>query len=128
MFKRCRTPQEDYNYLNTCNFVLVAHDGKADPVFNYANQHALNLWEMSWEEFTNLPSRKSAEEDLRSDRAKMLKEAEEKGYFSNYSGVRISKTGKRFRIKNATVFNVYNDNDEKIGQAAYFTEIEPLSE
>lgn len=122
------SPQEDFDEVNKQNFVLVAHDGQPDPVFNFANQFALNLWEMTWDEFTSLHSRKSAEPQLRAERAELLKNVEKNGFYDQYSGVRISKYGKRFLIKNATVFNVYNDLNVKIGQAAYFKEIEPVSD
>ena len=41
--------------------VIVSHGTQDDPIFNYGNQAALSLFEMSWEQFTQLPSRKSAE-------------------------------------------------------------------
>ena len=37
-------------------FALVSHDTNSDPIFNYANRTALKLFEMTWEEFTALPS------------------------------------------------------------------------
>ena len=33
----------------------------SDRLFNYGNRRALELWELSWEEFTCMPSHKSAE-------------------------------------------------------------------
>ena len=103
-------------------YVLLAHDASNDPIFNYANQTALKLFEMSWEEFTNMPSKYSAESDERSKREKFLAEVEEKGYSKNYSGIRISKTGRRFEIKNVILWNVYDSENKKIGQAALFDE------
>ena len=44
-------------------FVVMSHGAESDPIFNYANQCALKLFEMTWEKFINLPSRFSAEED-----------------------------------------------------------------
>ena len=42
-------------------FAVVSHDTASDPIFNYANLKALELFELNWEEFTRLPSRLSAE-------------------------------------------------------------------
>ncbi|HTN40543.1 MAG TPA: MEKHLA domain-containing protein, partial [Asticcacaulis sp.] len=79
---------------------IVSHGIEADPIFRYANAQALKLWEMHWDSFTRLPSRLSAEAagDIQSDRDALLKAALTKGWVDNYSGVRISSTGRRFDI------------------------------
>jgi len=103
-------------------YVLLAHNAFNDPIFNYANQTALSLFEMSWEEFTNMPSKYSAESDERGQREKFIAEVEAKGYSKDYSGIRISKTGRRFEIKNVILWNVYDSENNRIGQAALFDE------
>lgn len=103
-------------------FVLVSHNTADDPVFNYANEAALDLFEMSWEEFTSMPSRHSAEPVNREERERLLKNVTEKGFIDDYSGVRISGTGKRFLIKNGIVWNVFDENGNYYGQAATFNE------
>jgi hypothetical protein len=103
-------------------YVLLAHNASDDPIFNYANQSALDLFEMSWDEFTNMPSKYSAESDERGNREKFINEVEAKGYSKDYSGIRISKTGKRFEIKNVILWNVYDSENKRIGQAALFDE------
>jgi len=107
-------------------FALVSHNTMEDPVFNYANETALKLFEMSWDEFTALPSRKSAEPLNRQDRARLLMSVTEKGYIDDYSGVRISSDGKRFRINNAIVWNVIDRYGNYRGQAAKFDDWEFL--
>jgi len=104
------------------DYVLLAHNATEDPIFNYANQTALNLFEMTWEEMTNLHSRYSAESDERGKREKFLAEVAEKGYSKDYSGIRISKTGRRFEIKDVMLWNVYDSENNRIGQAALFKE------
>jgi hypothetical protein len=104
------------------DYILLAHNASNDPIFNYANQRALQLFEMSWDEFTNMPSKYSAESDERGKREKFLAEVEEKGYSKDYSGIRISKTGKRFEIKNVILWNVYDSENIRIAQAALFEE------
>ena len=107
-------------------FALVSHDTVSDPVFNYANLKALELFELSWEDFTRLPSRLSAEPVNQVERKRLLAEVTEKGYIDHYKGVRISSTGKRFQIKNAVVWNLMDKNQCYKGQAAWFDQWEYL--
>lgn len=126
LIERGDSNQEDYNLIEAEKLVLVSHNGNADPILNYGNPSALQLWELSWEEFVQTPSRKTAEEDLQEKRAEMLEMVQEKGWFSGYEGVRISASGARFLIKNVVIWNVVNSKGEPIGQAATFEEVEYL--
>ena len=101
-------------------FIVVSHDTAADPVFNYANQTALDLFEMTWAEFTSLPSRQSAEPPTQAERAQLLEQVLTQGYVDHYAGIRISKTGRRFRIQNVTVWNLMDNQDCYQGQAAVY--------
>ncbi len=116
------TLEEQAEQVFNSDYVLLAHNGTNDPIFNYANQTAQELFEMSWEEFTNMPSKYSAESDERSKREEFLAEVAEKGYSKDYSGIRISKSGKRFEIKNVILWNIYDSEGNRIGQAAMFDE------
>ncbi|MGA9657492.1 MAG: MEKHLA domain-containing protein [Asticcacaulis sp.] len=100
---------------------IVSHGTQDDPIFRYANRRALQLWEMSWETFTRLPSRFSAEaaDDIQSNREALLEAANEKGWVDTYSGVRISNTGKRFEISDTILWNVVDSNGQRHGQAAF---------
>jgi hypothetical protein len=111
---------EESKTLFLAPFVLVSHDTQTPPIFNYANQTAQNLWEMSWEEITRLPSQESAIPDAREVREKMLQEVKNQGYIENYQGIRITKTGKQFFIKNVVVWNLLDSNNNYCGQAATF--------
>lgn len=113
---------EESKALFLAPFVVVSHGTEIPPIFNYANQTAQNLWEMNWEEFTQLASQESAIADARELREKMLQEVIIKGYIDNYEGIRITKTGKQFLIKNATVCNLINDNNHYCGQVATFSQ------
>jgi len=101
-------------------FALVSHGTGLDPVFNYANCTALRLFGMSWQAFTSLPSRFSAESVNRKERARLLALVSAQGYIEDYSGVRISATGRRFTIRGATVWNVIDGKGVDYGQAAMF--------
>ena len=103
-------------------FVVVSHGTEADPVLNYGNRAALALWEMSWEELTRTPSRLTAEAPNREERARLLDAVTRRGFIDDYSGVRISRSGRRFRISRATVWNLISEKGEPLGQAATFSE------
>lgn len=102
-------------------FVVVSHDTAADPVFNYGNQTALTLFEMTWPEFIALPSRQSAEPPNQEERAILLNTVSKQGYIDNYSGIRISKGGQRFVIEQVTVWNLRDRHDSYQGQAAIYS-------
>jgi len=103
-------------------FAVVSHGPEADPVLNFGNAAALALWEMSWAEFTRTPSRLTAEAPNREERARLLAAVTDRGFIDDYSGVRISKSGRRFRISRATVWNLISDDGAPLGQAAMFGE------
>lgn len=107
-------------------FAVVSHDTSADPVFNYANRCALALFEATWEQFTALPSRLSAEAPERSERERLLAEVTANGYIDDYAGIRISLAGRRFRIQQALVWNLVDDRGTYRGQAATFSRWEFL--
>lgn len=99
---------------------IVAHGTEADPVFFYGNRLALQQFEMSFEEFMQLPSRLSAEAPVREERARLLQQVSERGYVDNYAGMRIAKSGRRFMITNGTVWNLVDETGVYRGQAATF--------
>ena len=107
-------------YVFEAPFVVVSHGTEADPVLNYGDAAALALWEMSWEELTRTPSRLTAEAPNREERARLLEAVTRCGFIDDYSGVRISKSGRRFRISRATVWNLLTEKNEPCGQAAMF--------
>jgi MEKHLA domain len=107
-------------------FVVVSHGTEADPVLNYGNASALALWEMSWAELTRTPSRLTAETPDREERARLLATVTKRGFIDDYSGVRISKTGRRFCIERATVWNLLAEQGNPCGQAAMFAHWEFL--
>jgi hypothetical protein len=114
------TNVEAARYLFSASFALLSHDTQPDPVFNYANQTALSLFAMSWEEMTSCPSRLSAEWDNQADRARLLQEVTENGYSEGYRGIRIGKHGRRFEIEEAVVWNLLDERGVYRGQVASF--------
>lgn len=102
-------------------FVVVSHNAQMDPILNYGNRVALDLWEMAWDEFCHTPSRLTAEPVNQGERARMLADAQARGHIIDYCGVRISKTGRRFLVEHALVWNVVDVGRQTIGQAATFS-------
>jgi len=115
------TPEEQARRLYQASFIVISHDTQADPILNYGNEAALSLWEMPWEEFTKTPSRLTAEPTNREERAGLLARVAREGFIDDYHGVRISKTGRRFRVERAIVWNLVDEQDRYCGQAATFT-------
>ena len=91
-------------------------------MFTYGNRQALIMFEMSWSELTALPSRLSAEPVSQAERNRLLADVTARGFVEHYSGVRISRTGRRVLIKDVTIWNLLNENSEYCGQAATYPE------
>ena len=102
--------------------VVVAHGTEADPVLNYGNRTALELWETDVARFTQMPSRLTAEAPEREERARLLRRTARDGFVDDYRGVRISTSGRRFLIERAVVWNVVDAAGRPAGQAATFAE------
>lgn len=107
-------------------FVVLSHDMAADPLFTYANLTAQSLFEMPWSEIVGLPSRYSAEAPAREERERLLRRVAAHGYIDDYQGVRIARSGRRFTIRQATVWNLIDASGTQVGQAATFSSWQPL--
>jgi hypothetical protein len=106
---------------------VVAHGTEPDPLFFYGNRAALALFEFPAAQFVRLPSRLSAEPGNRAARARLMASVIADGFVAGYSGVRISASGKRFRIAGATVWNLVDADGALCGQAAVFDRWTPLT-
>lgn len=120
------TPDEQLQRLFEADFVVVSHGTQADPILNYANRTALTLWEMDIPTLTSTPSRMTAEPVHRDERARLLERTTRNGYVDDYQGIRISSTGKRFRIERAIVWNLVDVYGTYCGQAATFEKWTPV--
>lgn len=100
--------------------VIVAHGVQSDPVFFFGNRAALDRFGASAEAFIAMPSRLSAEPLLREERQALLDRVARDGFIDDYSGVRVSARGRRFRIEAATVWNLIDAAGALHGQAATF--------
>jgi MEKHLA domain len=100
--------------------VILAHGTGADPVFFYANRMALDRFEVTAAQLVRMPSRLSAEPLLREERAALLARVTRDGFIDDYAGIRVSATGRRFRIEQAVVWNLIDAAGTCHGQAATF--------
>jgi len=101
-------------------FAVVSHGTEPDPIFNFANRVALDLFEMSWEEFTRLPARMSADEAERKERSALMEKVARDGFVTGYQGIRVSATGRRFMIADTTIWEVIDKTGHGFGRAARF--------
>ena len=123
---RAGPPAAQAERLFRAPFVVVSHGTEADPVLNYGNAAALALWEMDWATLTRTPSRLTAEPVHRDERARLLARTLRDGYVDDYAGIRVSSTGRRFRIEQAIVWNLVDAAGVHRGQAATFDRWTPL--
>jgi len=114
------TPLEQARRLFEAPRVVVSHGTQADPILSYGNRLALGLWEMDSETLMKTPSRLTAEPLHREARGVLLERTRRDGYVDDYSGIRISSTGRRFRIEQAIVWNLTDAAGIHRGQAATF--------
>ena len=121
LIERMGEPDFQAHALFQAPFVVVSHGSEDDPVLNYGNQTALDLWEMTWDRLVGTPSRLTAEPVNRAEREWMLEQARTRGYLNTYRGVRISATGRRFLVEDALVWNVVDQHGRRVGQAATFS-------
>lgn len=99
-------------------FAILAHDTAPDPLFVYGNKAAQKRFEYTREELIGLPSRLSAEPSERDERQHFLDQVTRDGFVTGYCGIRIAKSGRRFWIEDATVWQLTDAAGTYRGQAA----------
>lgn len=100
---------------------VLAHSTAVDPLFIYANKAAQSLFEYDWDEIVGLPSRLSAEAPNRAERQRLLDAVTRYGFATGYSGVRITKSGRRFRIEDGILWQLRDASGTIHGVAATFS-------
>ncbi len=115
-------PTEQARRLFNAPFVVLSHNTARDPILNYANRAGLALFELSWKEMVGRPSRTTAEPSGQVERQRLLAAVARQGYIDNYHGVRVTNTGRRFALEEATVWNLIDERGSYYGQAALFSQ------
>ena len=106
------------------SFALLCHSN--DAILTYANRFALDLWEMDWALMRVTPSRETAPQEDRATRAALLDEVARHGFIRNYTGRRVSRTGRHFLIENATVWPMRDAAGAVFGTGAFFQSVTRL--
>ena len=109
--------------LDTADRAILAHALGDDPRLVYVNAFAERLWERPRRTFLGMPSRRTAPPEARSERAGALAPI---GVVTGYAGERIAATGRRFVIRDATVWPVLDEAGEVVGQAATFDRFDQI--
>lgn len=106
--------------------VVLAHDcapleeGEG-PRLIYANRAALTLWRRDWDAMVGMPSSRTAEPAHRTSRRQALVGALQQQAISNYNGIRIDSSGRRFAINGARIWTLRDASGQTCGQAAAFS-------
>lgn len=116
------TPTNAAVALYQAPFVVLAHDLSEDPRFIYANEAAQRRFVLALPEIIGMPSRFSAEPVAREERQWLLDRVATRGFIDDYRGVRIDSGGRRFEIRQATVWNLIDPSGKVVGQAAAFAD------
>jgi hypothetical protein len=103
--------------INQFKYPIASHTLSDIPIFNYANEAMLKLFEMKHHEFIGLPSDQSASKKHQEERRYLLAQVKLKGFVENYQGYRVKKYGETFLIKKATIWNVSNHRGQMHSQA-----------
>jgi PAS domain S-box-containing protein len=106
-------------------FGLLAHGTDPDPKFFYANRTAQRCFGYPWEEFTGMPSRLSASSHRQEDRDGFVRSVNEHGFADGYNGLRRTKSGEEFWIKDVTMWDLVDPAGNRRGQAAVFRDWSP---
>ncbi|MEM5385539.1 MEKHLA domain-containing protein [Paraburkholderia phymatum] len=112
----------------TAPFGILAHNTATDPIFVYGNKRAQDIFGYDWSELTALPSRLSAEAPEQSERQAFLDQVTRAGFITGYRGVRITKSGARFWIEHATVWQLTDSSGNLRGQAAMIPEVKLIDD
>ena len=121
------SPRQWAQALFSAGTVVLSHDGQdpggdPGPRLTYANRSALQLWHRPWAELVGMPSRLTAEADARPDRARMLQQARQADALAGYCGIRIDSQGRRFQIRGARLWSLWDASGQPCGQAAAFSD------
>ncbi|WP_099240807.1 MEKHLA domain-containing protein [Synechococcus sp. BDU 130192] len=123
LIDRSESPQKQAAILFDAPLVVFSHGTEADPIYNYGSRLGLELWERSWEELLQMPSRQSAEPSaqVQAERNQLLASSRSYGFKTGFSGVRITKSGKRVRIEDVKLWDLLDSAGNYWGQAAVYS-------
>jgi hypothetical protein len=99
---------------------VLAHDTRPDPLCVYANAAALAAFELDIADAPAFPTRRTAEPEARAERSGALATADQLDLVTGYEGIRVSTSGRRFRLLDGRIWTLLDDDGNRVGQAAAF--------
>jgi len=99
-------------------FGILAHNTDDDPKFIYANKAALEMFGYDLDELLGKPSRLSAAPERQAARTAFLQQVSAQGIAHGYADIRVNRSGRSFRIRDGSVWQVAAPDGSPIGQAA----------
>lgn len=112
------TPQQIHE---SDRFAVLSHGNQSDPIYNYVNAAGFRVFRWPEEVYYRLPSRKSAPEgSARNERAKVIDDtvAGDTTYIGE--AVRVRYPNATVTLRNAILWNVYDDDGYRVGQTVLF--------
>jgi len=102
-------------------YAVLSHGTQDDPIYKYFNKGAFLTFRWPEDEVYKLPSRYSAPDGaVRSDRAVMMQTVVDQDVREIPVAIRNTKFGEQFQLKDAILWNVYDDSGRRVGQTALF--------
>ena len=114
---------EDKDIHEHSVYAFLSHGSQEDPIFCYFNKAAMEMFQYDRDEIYKLPSRYSAPSGAaRQTRQKVIDGTaeEDKGYYYLPPVIRQAKNGDLYEISDILLWNVYDDEGYRLGQAAIY--------
>lgn len=115
------TPQQIHE---STRFVVLSHGNQTDPIYNYENAAGFRVFRWPAERYYKLPSRYSAPEGAnRQAREAMIDSTVAQDVIYIDEAVRVRYPNATVTLRDAILWNVYDDDGNRVGQTALFDEI-----
>jgi hypothetical protein len=107
--------------VHSCSrYAVLSHGTQQDPIFKYFNDAAFLVFQFSEDEVYKLPSRYSAPGEVRDQRASLVKKVVSEQVKTIPEAIRQMKSGRKIRLKDVLLWNVFDSGGTRVGQTAMF--------
>jgi hypothetical protein len=112
------TPQQVHWHSRVA---ILSHGNQSDPIYNYVNAAGFRVFRWPEDVYYQLPSRKSAPEgSARQQRAKVIDATVAGDITLIDEAVRVRYPNATVTLRDAILWNVYDDNGYRVGQTVLF--------
>lgn len=119
-YARITTPQQIHS---SKRFAVLSHGNQTDPIYNYMNSAGFIVFRWPEERYYKLPSRYSAPEGaIREEREAEIKKTVAKDVTYIVEAVRVRYRNDTVTLRDAILWNVYDDDGNRVGQTVLFDE------